>query len=347
MNATCEVVVERVALLRSLTFKWLLTCASLAVGTLVCCAAQAADASRYSQCAFVPKPQYDECIAKEFGIPRYSACAFVPKAEYESCVARGFAEAPTIAAPPQPRAEQNPHADDGATRAPRYSACAFVPKAEYENCVAQEFAEAPTSATPQQRAEQSPHANDGATRVRMKSESGTFSVPAMINGAITLDFVIDSGASDVSVPADVVLTLMRTGTLVEADFLGSKTYVLADGTRVPSNTFRIKSLKIGDVILNNVLGSVANVRGSLLLGQSFLSRFPSWSIDNVRHELVLGDVVETRRATSEPAASAAQSHRSSANAASPTAQATAEQDPLETLYQRCSASQIRMGTCGP
>jgi len=36
-------------------------------------------------------------------------------------------------------------------------------------------------------------------------------VPVKINGAVTLNFVIDSGLADVSVPADVVLSLIRTG----------------------------------------------------------------------------------------------------------------------------------------
>jgi predicted aspartyl protease len=102
-----------------------------------------------------------------------------------------------------------------------------------------------------------------------------------------LDFIIDSGASDVSIPADVVSTLWRTGTLSDADFTGSKTYVLADGSTIPSATFRIRSLRVGDRVLANVSGSIAPVKGSLLLGQSFLSRFKSWSVDNVREVLVL------------------------------------------------------------
>jgi predicted aspartyl protease len=101
-----------------------------------------------------------------------------------------------------------------------------------------------------------------------------------------LDFVVDSGATDVSIPADVVMTLMRTGTLAKSDFLGEKTYVLADGSTVPSQTFRIRSLKVGSKVLQNVSGSVASVEGSLLLGQSFLSRFKSWSVDNAKHALV-------------------------------------------------------------
>jgi hypothetical protein len=42
-----------------------------------------------------------------------------------------------------------------------------------------------------------------------------------------------------------------------------------------------------NVVVENVTGSVANVKAELLLGQSFLSRFKSCSIDNGRQALVL------------------------------------------------------------
>ena len=128
---------------------------------------------------------------------------------------------------------------------------------------------------------------DATLSIPLKAEGGIFVVPVLINDAITLDFVVDSGAADVSIPEDVVSTLMRTGTLKETDFLEEKTYVLADGSRVPSQTFRIRSLKVGNRVLTNVTGSVSAVQGSLLIGQSFLSRFKSWSVDNTEHSLVL------------------------------------------------------------
>jgi predicted aspartyl protease len=123
--------------------------------------------------------------------------------------------------------------------------------------------------------------------VRMKLVGGTYKVPVIINGAIALDFVVDSGAADVAIPADVVLTLIRAGTVSAGDFLGTRTYRLADGSTVPSSTFRIRSLKVGDRIVQNVTASVTDVRGELLLGQSFLGRFKSWSIDNATHSLLL------------------------------------------------------------
>jgi clan AA aspartic protease (TIGR02281 family) len=137
----------------------------------------------------------------------------------------------------------------------------------------------------------------------MRQEGGTYVVPVLINNAITLDFLVDSGAADVSIPADVVLTLMRTGTVRSADFLGSKTYVLADGSKVPSETFRIRSLKVGNIVLENVTAAVADVKATLLLGQSFFGRFATWSIDNRTHTLILGEVVSGRTVSQRAAIS--------------------------------------------
>lgn len=125
--------------------------------------------------------------------------------------------------------------------------------------------------------------------VRLIPSHGTLLVPVTINNEITLKFTVDSGASDVSIPADVVSTLIRTGSISDSDFIGSQTYILADGSRVPSATFNIRSLRVGNKTLKNVVGSVASAKGSLLLGQSFLKRFNSWSIDNGRGVLILND----------------------------------------------------------
>jgi predicted aspartyl protease len=129
----------------------------------------------------------------------------------------------------------------------------------------------------------------GRSEIALHGEGGAFTVPVSINGAITLQFTIDSGAADVSIPADVVTTLIRTGTIDRSDFLGSRTYVLADGSKTPSTVFRLRSLRVGGREVQNVTASIAPVKGSLLLGQSFLRQFGSWSIDNRRGVLVLGD----------------------------------------------------------
>jgi clan AA aspartic protease (TIGR02281 family) len=126
-----------------------------------------------------------------------------------------------------------------------------------------------------------------ATEVPVEADNGTFVVPVTLNDTITLKFTIDSGASDVSIPADVASTLVRSGTITNDDFIGSQTYTLADGSQVPSTTFRIRTLKVGTLVLHDVTASLANARGPLLLGQSFLQRMSAWSFDNARQVLVL------------------------------------------------------------
>jgi clan AA aspartic protease (TIGR02281 family) len=126
-----------------------------------------------------------------------------------------------------------------------------------------------------------------STSVPLLEKGGTYLVPAVINESIKLNFVIDSGAADVSIPADVVMTLLRTGTLQTADFMGEKTYQLADGSSLPSATFRVRSLAVGGKVIENVNAAVAPVTGTPLLGQSFLSRLDSWSINNRQQSLSL------------------------------------------------------------
>jgi uncharacterized protein/predicted aspartyl protease len=132
-----------------------------------------------------------------------------------------------------------------------------------------------------------PVAASQENEVGLTEAGGTFHVPVRINDALTLNFTVDSGASDVLIPADVMLTLVRTGTLGQADFIGKKTYQLADGTELPSMTFTLRELRVGNHRLANVQASVGRVEGGLLLGQSFLSRFKSWTFDNGRHVLIL------------------------------------------------------------
>ena len=127
----------------------------------------------------------------------------------------------------------------------------------------------------------------GEEIVKMEQVGGVFVVPVRFNEVITLNAIVDSGASDVSVPADLVLTLMRANTVTSGDFLGQQTYVLADGSKVPSHQFRIRSLRVGSKTIQNVIATVASVNADILLGQSFLSKFKSWSVDNEKHALVL------------------------------------------------------------
>jgi gag-polyprotein putative aspartyl protease len=125
------------------------------------------------------------------------------------------------------------------------------------------------------------------SRIPLVNMGGTLVAPVVINNAIKLNFVVDSGASDVSIPADVFSTLVRINTVTQTDITGFRNYRNADGEVFQSKTFVIRSLRIGNIEVLNVHAKAAAANAPLLLGQSFLKRFKSWSIDNATQELIL------------------------------------------------------------
>jgi len=121
----------------------------------------------------------------------------------------------------------------------------------------------------------------GPVDVAMKRKGGNLWVPAQINKVVTIDFVIDSGASDITLPRDVYLTLIRSGTLTKANYIGTAQFGIADGSEVKGIKFKLASLQVGNQTLTDVVASVMpSDTATPLLGLSFLSRFQSWSIDN-------------------------------------------------------------------
>jgi aspartyl protease family protein len=124
--------------------------------------------------------------------------------------------------------------------------------------------------------------------VKVKKSNGVFSVPVELNGVLKIDFIFDSGASDVSISTDVALTLLKTGTIKKEDWLDGAYYKFADGSTAKSKRFRMSSIKIGNKIIKNVTCSISNsIDAPMLLGQSVLSKFGKYTFDNVNQKLII------------------------------------------------------------
>ncbi len=136
-------------------------------------------------------------------------------------------------------------------------------------------------------AQGAPPAPTQTTAVPMKKDGGVYVVPVTLDGIVTVDCIVDSGASDVNIPAGVYRKLLRAGAIQQSDILGTQVYTLADGSDERGHVVRIRSLKVGGITVKDVTASIGGDEGSALLGQSFLERFRSWSLDNGRHALVL------------------------------------------------------------
>ncbi|KAK6019981.1 hypothetical protein OSTOST_14370 [Ostertagia ostertagi] len=114
---------------------------------------------------------------------------------------------------------------------------------------------------------------------------GVFVLPATINGTTNAYFIVDSGASNVQIPAELAEEMKRNGTLTEVDSLGQRRFTLADGTGLQQRIVRLRSVRIGNRTMENVMASVSPAHSKALLGQSFLRRLSSWKIDNVRNSI--------------------------------------------------------------
>jgi hypothetical protein len=129
---------------------------------------------------------------------------------------------------------------------------------------------------------------------------GTYRLPVEVNGILTLPFMLDPGASDVTIPADVALTLYRMGTIKDTDFLPGRMYTLADGATLRSTRFVLRSLKIGQRRMTNIPASIGRVLSPLLLGQSFLERLGSWEMESQRQVLTIGVRGQREASTRSP-----------------------------------------------
>jgi predicted aspartyl protease len=117
-------------------------------------------------------------------------------------------------------------------------------------------------------------------KIKLTKRGGVYELPVMVNGAIELNFILDSGASDVHIPLSLFKTLINAGQIRREDVLGMETYSIADGSSVENVKIILRKLEIGQFTANNVEASVGTDNSPLLLGQSFLQNFKNVSIDN-------------------------------------------------------------------
>lgn len=126
------------------------------------------------------------------------------------------------------------------------------------------------------------------TEINLKKIGGVYEVPVELNGVLKIDFIFDSGASDVSISADVAMTLIKTGTIKEGDWLSDARYYFADGSSAKSKRFKLKSVKIGNKIVYDVVCSISNsLDAPMLLGQSVLSKFGRYTFDYKEEKLII------------------------------------------------------------
>lgn len=121
--------------------------------------------------------------------------------------------------------------------------------------------------------------NNAKTIQMTKNYGGTFTIACKVND-LPLNFVFDTGASDVSISMTEALFMFKNGYLNEKDITGTEYYSIANGEIQEGTTINLRKLEFGDFVLYNVKASISNeLKAPLLLGQSALSKLGKITID--------------------------------------------------------------------
>jgi len=117
------------------------------------------------------------------------------------------------------------------------------------------------------------------TIIPMTKKNGIYTIPVKING-LELDFIFDTGASDIAISQNEADILIRKGTLTQDDIIGKGHYRIANGDVITAQIINLRTVQLGDKIIHNVRASVTpKIDAPLLLGQSALEKFGKVSID--------------------------------------------------------------------
>lgn len=112
-----------------------------------------------------------------------------------------------------------------------------------------------------------------SAEILMVREQGVYTLSVQFNGSLNVKAVLDTGASTVSIPLEVAAALAKNGTLTRRDLLPPVKMETADGRHINAPRIRIRSLRIGNYELDNVIATVSPGGSPVLLGQGVLQHF--------------------------------------------------------------------------
>jgi clan AA aspartic protease (TIGR02281 family) len=117
------------------------------------------------------------------------------------------------------------------------------------------------------------------TVIKMKREGGISIIPCKVNG-LNLNFIFDTGASDVSISMTEATFMLKNGYLSINDIIGSNKFSDANGNINEGVVVNLKEIEIAGLKLYNVKASIVkNNKAPLLLGQSAIGKLGKIQLD--------------------------------------------------------------------
>ena len=128
-----------------------------------------------------------------------------------------------------------------------------------------------------------------ADEILLTERNGVYIVPVTLNDSITVEGILDTGASEMFIPFNVIAKLIQSRSIAMKDILKEGVYTLADGSINAKERVNIAKILIGDTTFYNISAIVGAKNSQLLIGQNLLHTFDSYGIDNNRKILTLNN----------------------------------------------------------
>ena len=125
--------------------------------------------------------------------------------------------------------------------------------------------------------------------ITINKVNGLFKIPCKING-VFMDFIFDTGATNVSISITEAMFLIKQGLLNSSDILGEDKFRIASGAIENGSIINIRKIEIEGIVLENVRATVVNnLQAPLLLGMSAISRLGTIQLTENRLIINKGD----------------------------------------------------------
>lgn len=119
--------------------------------------------------------------------------------------------------------------------------------------------------------------------------SGIYEIACKIND-LPLNFIFDTGASDISISQTEANFMLKNGFLKSSDIQGKQRYMDANGDIEIGTKVLLRRVDFGTVVLENVSASIVNNKNApLLFGQSALGKYGKIVIDNSLNTITISN----------------------------------------------------------
>ncbi len=116
--------------------------------------------------------------------------------------------------------------------------------------------------------------------------TGQIQTECIANG-FTLNFVYDERTVKPTISLGSALRLLKEGAIDKSDFIGDAEKILGDGTIANRSVFKVKTLRIANVTINDVEIQVDNqILSQLVLGKITLSEFGDFEINQEKKQII-------------------------------------------------------------